>query len=406
MQVSNSRKVPAVVEPSAPARKYSVLLVCRSYPPVIGGSEIEGQRVCAALRARGHAVEVVCCGGGPMPPGRRFTDPYGVPVRMYGAGSGRWNDYLYALGVARTIIGEFRNFEIVYFLMPGVHLLLGLPLARLMRKRIVMKFAGSSEIQKVTRDTVGPLEIALLRRWSEKTMVLNDGMIQEAIDAGFRRDQLLWMPNPVDTNLFAPCSPGERNSLRREFGIPPDSPTAMFVGRFAPEKELPSLLRAFALASTRFPAAKLVLAGDGPLRATLEAQARQSGVADRVIFTGMLDTPQICQWLQASDVFTLVSRVEGLPVSLIEAMAVGLPSVVSDIPATAQLITDNVHGLKAPVQDVQAIASALLALFEDPRKRKEFGAAARPVAVARFSMHKVITAYEQLFAELVAQRLR
>ena len=406
MHVSNSPNPATPVSSSEANRRFSVLLVCRSYPPVIGGSEIEAQRVCAALRARGHVVEVVCCGGDPMPSERYWTDPYGVPVRMFGAGPGRWNDYLYAFGVARTIIGEFRKFEIVYFLMPGVHVLLGVPVARLMRRRIVMKFAGSSEIQKVTRDTVGPLEIALLRRWSEKTMVLNDGMIQEAIDAGFRRDQLLWMPNPVDTNLFAPCDPAEREQLRREFGIPAGSPVAIFVGRFAPEKELPSLMGGFALAAGRMPAARLVLIGDGPLRGPLQDQARRLGVADQVIFTGMLDAPEISRWLQASDVYTLVSRVEGLPVSLIEAMATGLASVVSDIPAMAQLITENVHGLKAPVQDEQAIASALLELFEDPQKRRQFGAAARPIAVERFSMGKVVAAYEQLFGELVSQPLR
>src|SRR5215203_789616 len=79
-------------------RKLSVLLVCHSYPPVIGGSEIEAQRVCSGLIRRGHRMEVICCGGDPMPRARRWVDPYGVPVRMYGSGNRKIDDHVYALG--------------------------------------------------------------------------------------------------------------------------------------------------------------------------------------------------------------------------------------------------------------------------------------------------------------------
>lgn len=384
-------------------RKFSVLLICRSYPPVIGGSEIEAQRVCAALLERGHRVEVVCCGGDPMPPTRHWTDPWGVPVHMYGRGPGRWNDYKYALGVAWTLLTRLRDFEIAYFLMPGVHVLLGVPVAKLLGKIVVMKFAGSSEIQKVTQDFVGPIELAFLRRWSDRTMVLNDGMIEEAISVGFRRDQLLWMPNPVDTTQFAPVPAGARLKLRSELGLAPGAFAFVFVGRFAPEKQLPSLMKGFSLAAASNSDARLVLIGDGPLRQALEQQAREEGVSEKVIFAGMCDAPKISRWLQASDVFTLVSAVEGLPVSLIEAMSTGLPAIVSDIPAMRQLIDEGVHGLRIHSGDAQSIASAMNRLLADRTLAPRLGEAARPSVVGRFSTQKVLSAYEDMFESLLGR---
>src|SRR5579871_803259 len=87
-----------------PAR---MLLICDTYPPVVGGSEIEAQRVSAALMQRGHAVQVLCAGGPPMPPVRNWTDPEGVPVRILTRRSrGRWKDLAFALQVAWIIWKE------------------------------------------------------------------------------------------------------------------------------------------------------------------------------------------------------------------------------------------------------------------------------------------------------------
>jgi glycosyltransferase involved in cell wall biosynthesis len=377
-----------------------MLLVCRSYPPVIGGSEIEAQRVCAGLLGRGHRVEVICCGGEPMPEAKRWVDPFGVPVRMYGSGPGRRNDFAYAAGVVWSLLRERRNFDLIYFLMPGVQVALGVPLARLLGLRSVMKFAGSNEIKHTLACNIGPMEVAALRKWCEKTMVLNDGMVEEALAAGFERSRLMWMPNPVDTAVYSPCVPAERKALRAALGIPADALQAIFVGRLAPEKELPVLIDGFAAAAAQNPQARLVLVGDGPVRPALAQQVSDRGIAGRVTFAGMQSSDQIARWLQASDVYSLVSSREGLPVSLIEAMATALPSVVTDIPGTAQLIDEARHGFRVPVGDSGAVGAALLRLFNDPGMRAEFGAAARPIAVERFSLDKVLSDYERLFAEM------
>ena len=383
--------------------RVALLLVCHSYPPVLGGSEIEAQRVCAALLRRGHDVTVLCAGGPPMPDAPRWVDPAGVPVRILGR---RWprilRDYAFAAEVAWTLFRRRRHYQLVYFLMQGLHLAAGLPVARSLGKPAVMKISGSSIITLMRQSRMGRLELRWLRKWAHRVMILNPGMAEEAAAAGFEPRHLLWMPNPVDTLEFAPCLPGRRAELRARLRIPAGAGVVVSVGRLAPEKELASLIGAFAAVVRHAPDAMLVLVGDGPLRKHLEAQAEKLGLRASVRFPGRQTPAEVCQWLQVADVFALVSSNEGFPCSLAEAMSAGLPPVVSDIPANTQLIDHGVHGLHARMGDAPSIAGAVLQLIGDPELRARLGEAARRRVVENYSVDMVAERYEILFAEALA----
>src|ERR1035438_9299593 len=171
-------------------RRVSLLLVSHSYPPVLGGSEIEAQRVCAGLLRRGHSVTVLCAGNKPMPQDSYWIDPAGVPVRIFGKGlRPAWRDWAFAMGVAWTLFRQRRRYQLVYFLMQGLHLAVGLPVAHYLRKSIVMKVSGSSIITLMGRSRAGRLELTCLRKWAQRVMVLNAGIAAEAEAAGLRREQ-------------------------------------------------------------------------------------------------------------------------------------------------------------------------------------------------------------------------
>jgi glycosyltransferase involved in cell wall biosynthesis len=378
----------------------SLLLVSHSYPPVLGGSEMEAQRICSALVRRGHRVTVVCAGGPPMPDISEWVDPAGVPVRIFARrGTGRRKDCAFALAVAWTLFKERRHYQLVYFLMQGLHLATGLPVAHWLGKPVVMKVSGSSLITLMRDSWLGRLELRWLRKWARRVLILNQGMAGEAEAAGFDPHQLLWMPNPVDTGEFAPCSPPRRQDLRAQLDIPARAAVVLFVGRLAPEKELPSLMGAFATVVGRMPRALLVLVGDGPSRQALEEQARRLGLTGSVRFTGRCTATEVGQWLQASDVFALVSSNEGFPCSLSEAMSAGLASVVSDIPANTQLIDSGVHGLRARLGDESSIAEALIKLLGDETLCTRMGLAARQRILDNYSVDRVVARYEALFCE-------
>jgi glycosyltransferase involved in cell wall biosynthesis len=389
------------------SRPLRLLLICDTYPPVLGGSEIEAQRVSAALIRAGHTVHVLCSGGPPMPPLRKWIDPAGVPVSILTHRSrGRWKDLVFALGVARAIWKRRSEFDVVYFLMQGLHVATGLPAARILKKPIVMKISGDGIISLMQGSRMGRIELHWLRKWKVPLMLLNDKMIEEAVSRNFPRGQLVWMPNPVEITEFRPPALEETATWRRQHGIPEAARVVIYVGRLSQEKGLPGLLKGFALAARNDPAAMLVLVGDGAQRTELEKLACELNLAaEQIRFTGRIDVTEVPCWLRAADVFALTSPNEGFPCALVEAMSAGLASVVSDIPANLQLIGDEVHGLTVHWNDENAIGAAIQRLLNDSDLRGRLGKAARQRACDNYSTERIVERYEELLADTIGRGL-
>ena len=389
---------------AAPPRTVCFLVVCQTYFPILGGSEIEAQRVCSALIRRGHRVTVVCAGGDPMPAVRDWIDPEGVPVRIYARRKeGTLKNVIYALRVAGMLIRERKNYHFVYFLMQGLHLALGLPVARFLRKPILVKIAGSGEVPRMSKSRIGRQELRWLNRWSKKVLILNEGMRPEAIEGGISPAKLQLMPNPVDVAEFSPANDEQQCNLRRELQVPQGIPVVMYAGRLAPGKSLPVLLEAFALVLKLVPDALLVLVGDGALRAALVEQSSKLGLDAHIRFTGRVSPQEVPHWLKIATVFTLVSPSEGFPCALEEAMSTGIASVASDIPGNRQLVENGHQSLLTPVGDVDAIADSIVRLIQDATLRERLACASREHIVQNYSTAHVVELYEAVFNEIMTR---
>jgi len=386
------------------SRGLRILLVIDSYPPVLGGSEIEAQRVSSALIRRGHTVQVLCAGGSLMPQVRDWTDPEGVPVRILTRKStGRRKDMAFAIRVAWEIWKGRKQYDLVYFLMQGLQVATGLPTTRFLRKPAIMKISGSGVIGLMRRSRIGRLELKWLRDWNVPLIVLNEGMIQEALDESFSRDQLIWMPNPVDVENYRPAIPGEVAAWRERHGIPLEAKVLLYVGRLGQEKGLQPLMRGFASVMDRVPDALLVLVGGGPIKRELQALARNlDPKGNRIRFQGWIPTTEVPFWLRSSDVFALTSPNEGFSCALLEAMSTALPSVVSSIPANLQLIDHGIHGLTVTWDQDQAIGESMFNLLTDCGARQRMGNAARRRVLENYSTEKVLQLYEETFGRVVA----
>lgn len=338
-----------------------------------------------------------------MPERRRWIDPAGVPVRILTRRSrGRWKDLLFAVQTAWILWMDRKQYDVVYFLMQGLHLAAGLPVARLLGKPTVMKFGGSGVVPVMRASRAGRLELDWMQQWRVPVLVLNEGMEEEAITDGFSREQITWMPNPVDVDEFRPARDDEAKVWRQQNGLPQDAIITAYVGRLSKEKGLPQLLRGFAEAARNVPSAMLLLIGDGAQRAELEELAKTLRLGpNQIRFIGRIDVQKVPFWLRASDVFTLISPSEGFSCALLEAMSVGLPSVVSDIPANRQLIDDAVHGLTVPFGDDAAAGQAFQRLFADASVRQQMGKLARQRVVDNYSLPRVIERYEALFERIM-----
>ena len=172
----------------------------------------------------------------------------------------------------------------------------------------------------------------------------------------------------------------------------------MSVGRLVWVKGFDVLLAAWAMVLRQHPEARLVIAGDGPLRASLLQQAVSLGIADHVTFLGLReDVPEL---LRAADIYVSSSRSEGMSNSILEALASALPVVATRAGAEDDVIDDGVTGLLIPSENPTANAEALTALLKDPLRRREMAERARARILRDFQVSAVVDRYLRLYREL------
>jgi phosphatidylinositol alpha-1,6-mannosyltransferase len=189
------------------------------------------------------------------------------------------------------------------------------------------------------------------------------------------------LPPGVDTDSFAPTVSGER--VRRQYGLM-DRPVIVCVSRLVPRKGQDTLIRALPLVRRRIPGAALLLAGGGPYRSTLEALARESGVADHVVFTGSVPWAELPAHYAAGDVFAMPCRtrragldVEGLGIVYLEASATGLPVIGGDSGGAPDAVREGETGYVVPGHDLEGLAGRLADVLGDPALARRLGAAGR-----------------------------
>jgi glycosyltransferase involved in cell wall biosynthesis len=192
-----------------------------------------------------------------------------------------------------------------------------------------------------------------------------------------------YVPNGIDLTRFAAPDRAERS----------DVPTIGTIAALREEKNLGRLLRAFAIAASRTPG-RLTIVGDGAERPGLTTLAAELGVADRVLFTGHRDdTPAL---YAGFDVFALSSDTEQMPLSLIEAMACGLPAASTDVGDVRSMLPQEQGGFVVPLSD-EALAEALTALLRDRALRLRLGAANLAKATRDFADTAMFERYRALW---------
>jgi len=171
------------------------------------------------------------------------------------------------------------------------------------------------------------------------------------------------------------------------------------VARLSPEKGLTVLLDALGAARAQATPVHLTIVGDGPLRMGLEDQTRRLRLTDAVTFAGAIGQDRIRDFYAAADAFVLPSFSEGLPVVLMEAMAMGLPVIASRITGIPELVREGIDGLLVPPGNTEELAAAIQRVASDRAVREAMGAAARDRVVNHFDAHVTQAPLIQLFRE-------
>jgi glycosyltransferase involved in cell wall biosynthesis len=243
------------------------------------------------------------------------------------------------------------------------------------------------------------LDFYVSRFWMEKVITVSRD-IEYSLATKLRRDKLITIHNGIDLERLR----GEKNpaELRKSMGIAADDFVIGSVGRLTPIKGYQFLLRAGKIISRNKPNFKLVLVGDGPERRALTQLARELELEQTVIFTGF--TPDVAEVISIFDIFVLSSLHEGISISLLEALGLGVPAVVTDVGGNPEVVRDGETGLLVPPRDENELARVCLMLLEDKTKREKMGDRGRVLIKQEFSnkqmAERVYRLYRDLYQEL------
>jgi glycosyltransferase involved in cell wall biosynthesis len=371
-----------------------VLMLISHFPPAVGGTERQAYGLAAGLAGAGHRVTVLTLAR-PGAPAREMRDGITIERALTGTGRG----VLFAATYGLSILRHVRRLRPGHVILHAHHLYL-----EAMAAAYVSLRSGPPAIAKVAcggpdgdfarlKRTGLTASLPLLHRL-RRVVAVSTATEAELRAHGFPPDRIRRIPNGVDPVRFAPAP--EPKAARQQVGFGPE--TVLFLGRLDAQKGLDVAFNAWARVAARRPTARLILVGDGPARPALETQAQRLRLGESVRFLGGRPDPEAL--LQASQIFLLPSRSEGMSNALLEAMATGLPCVASRIGGNTDLLEHGVSGLLTPPGDVVTLAEAVGALFEDPALRERLGTAARAVILERYSMDRVIRQYTELYARL------
>jgi glycosyltransferase involved in cell wall biosynthesis len=201
--------------------------------------------------------------------------------------------------------------------------------------------------------------------------------------------------NGIGVNGVPAADGVQRARLRTELRLPPEAPCIGTIGRLSPEKDHVTFLRAARLILAGKPEARFLIAGSGPLRAAVESEVARLGLDGRVLLLG--DRKDVRELLGLMDVFVLTSTTEGLPNTLLEAAAAGVPAVTTAAGGAVEVVVDGETGFVVPCGDADAVAGRVLLLLDDPALRKQCAEAGRERMRACFSVERMVAAVERCY---------
>ena len=385
-----------------PAHPMRILVVTGIFPPDRGGPASYVPRIATALLARGHSVEVICLSDSAA------QDDSGCGFRVHRIRRGLFfpcRVLLTAFAIWRAALRH----DLVYVNGLGAESALGAALA------------GRPTVHKIVGDYAW--ERAVGRRWFRDTLdeyqtgakTLRLRILDEVRTFPLRLAKKIVVPSAYLRRIVCGWGfPSEKVRVIYNSVPPPGAAqgraatlpawggrTLITVCRLMPWKGVDALIRLLpALPDTR-----LVVAGDGYMRAEYSALAGACGVAERVLFLGDVPHPAVRGYLGQADAFVLNSTYEGLPHVVLEAMAAGVPVIATDAGGTGEVVEHNVTGLLIPVGDASALQAAVERLWSDPSLGRQLVDEAARLLGGQFDFDTMVNATEsELLAAVEPQR--
>lgn len=358
-----------------------VAMIIHGYAPRIGGAERQVGALAPVLRGLGLDVSVLTRR---LPGTAAFEIIDGVPVyRLPAAGP----KPIAALSFTLCALARLRklNPDLIHaheFISPATVALAAQALYRTPFVVTPHLSGPQGDVQKMGHKFLGGWRLAALRNTCAAFIAISSEIDAELASAGIPAERRVMIGNGVDPARFIPVDNETKIRLRRDLGLPTEALVAAYAGRLVPVKRVDRLIGIWPAIRQSIPNAHLAIAGSGPLEGELKTLA-----GDGVQFLGGL--ADVRPVMQAADILVLPSDAEGLPVSLLEAMACGLPCVATRVGGVPEALVDGETGLLIPPGDPDSLAAAILRLFKTPGLRAALSHKARERVLERYSLQEM-----------------
>ncbi|HNM36873.1 MAG TPA: glycosyltransferase [Anaerolineales bacterium] len=377
-----------------------------TYAPQVNGVSVSLQMISEGLKKRGHQVTIFA----PKFPGYKDNEPnvMRLPSLKY------LNNppiYVAVLGTPRSTWKLTRkHFDVLHAHSPASVGLLAYLTASTKRLPLIytyhtsitdythyIKFIGNTGIIKYAASWFSKASTDL----GDQIIVPSPKFYRLLLNQKVKQPISI-IPNGIDLSMFKVAkNPG---ALRKRLGLGADVPIMLTVGRMDPEKRLDFIVEAFDLIADRVPNAHLVFAGDGGARKHVEEKANSTRAKDRIHFLGMVNRADLPDILHDANVFLSASTTEVHPISVIEAIASGLPFVAVQDEAFEGMLEEGQNGYTVPL-DVKKYADVLADLLPDRERLQRFGAHSRELS-EKYSIEAQVKALEKLYMEAILQNWR
>ena len=368
-----------------------------AYRSKISGGEKVLFDLATSMKERGHEVSVVCPDPGQLPDELRKAGIRSKIIPFH-----KTYDLKAARRIARFI--KSNKFDVLHS-----HSMLTNIISRVAGKLANVPVSVSTEhlTMELARggrsgETIERLKARYYRildnytsQFNQQVIAVSNAVRDDLIEQGIPAERITVIQNGINIPDIDPDA-GER--IRRELGVKPEDTVIGAVGRLSPQKDYPTLLRAFKEVKRSCPRAILLIAGDGYLRENLEKLTDELGIRERVKFLGYRSN--ILEVVSSFDIYVLSSLWEGLPLAVLEAMAMGKPVVATNVPGTEEAVNEEETGFLVPLKDDHSLSQRIIELVRNKEKAQVMGEAGRRRWHDCFSLNRVIDEHEVLYQNL------
>ncbi len=370
-----------------------VVMVSHGYYPRLGGAERQLAALTSLLKDEGLDICVLTRRDTGLTAFERIR---GIPVyRLPSSGTKGIASFTFTL-TALWLLHRLRP-DIIHahgLLSPAAT---AIAARRLFGTSVAVKIlrggrSGLGDIDRLGQKFLGKYRLAEVCQQVDRFIAISQEIDMELAALDIPTTRRVLIPNGVDTTHFIPLPPERKRELRQTLNLP-DVRIVIFTGRLSPEKRIHHLLTIWPVIRQTCPDALLLVLGTGP-----EMHKLRQAAGPGIQFAGGVD--DVCPYLQAADLFVLPSVAEGLSNALLEAMATGLPAVVTDVGGAADVITHNHNGMLVPSGDVAALQDAVLTLLEDPARRAVWGSRSRECMKRCYALPMIAKRLRALYEQL------